>query len=108
MLSWCCRAVSLANPKRVTIPDRRSLLVRGDAGELCEEGQQPQLRVRLSTALLVAIDLVGCSRRLTVDVNVSRRLWNRRVDAALGFVERIDRCLEQLEAAGEGPELQKE
>jgi len=30
------------------------------------------------------------------------------VDAALGFVERIDRCLEQLEAAGEGPELQKE
>ena len=39
-------------------------------------------------------------------MNVSRRLWNRRVDAALGFVERIDRCLEQLEAAGEGPELQ--
>ena len=60
--------------------------------------------MRLSTALLVGIDLVGCSRRLTVDV--SRRLWNRRVDAALGFVERIDRCLEQLEAAGEGPELQ--
>ena len=64
--------------------------------------------MRLSTALLVAIDLdlVGCTRRLTVDVDVSRRLWNRRVDAALGFVERIDRCLEQLEAAGEGPELQ--
>ena len=32
-------------------------------------------------------------------------LWNRSVEAALGFVERIDRCLGQLEDSAEGPQI---
>jgi hypothetical protein len=30
-------------------------------------------------------------------------LWNRQIDAALGFVERIDRYLQEFEAEGVGP-----